>query len=157
VVTAVLGHPQVAMLEAGVGPAVLVGSTLLADLLEKPGVAEWLSKITPQDAAAWEKLPPEQKALFTKDMTQLVGAAQKKGIPVAPSMLAFLAGAAGSQPAAAKSLKELREEAEKRKAAATAAESEQVEPEEAKPVEPQSFARPYTHVFDEEKGVIVPA
>jgi hypothetical protein len=29
--------------------------------------------------------------------------------------------------------------------------------EQAKPAGPQSFARPYTHIFDEEKGMIVPA
>ena len=90
VVTSFLGHPGVAALEATVGPSVLVGSHWLADLMDKPGVAAWVEKLTPKDVAEFDKLPPEQKALFTQDMRDLADAAAKKGKPVSPALTSFL-------------------------------------------------------------------
>ena len=90
VVTALLGHPKVAALEAGVGPAVLLGSQVLANLMDKPEVAAWVEKVTPKDVAEFDKLPPEQKALFTQDMRDLADAAAKKGKPVSPALTRFL-------------------------------------------------------------------
>ena len=90
VVTSFLGHPGVAALEATVGPSVLVGSHWLADLMDKPGVAAWVEKVTPKDVAEFDKLPPEQKALFTQDMRDLADAAAKKGKPVSPALTRFL-------------------------------------------------------------------
>jgi hypothetical protein len=90
VVTALLGHPKVAALEAGVGPAVLLGSQVLANLMDKPEVAAWVEKVTPRDVAEFDKLPPEQKALFTQDMRDLADAAAKKGKPVSPALTRFL-------------------------------------------------------------------
>jgi hypothetical protein len=90
IVTALLGHPKVAALEAGVGPAVLLGSQVLANLMDKPEVAAWVEKVTPKDVAEFDKLPPEQKALFTQDMRDLADAAAKKGKPVSPALTRFL-------------------------------------------------------------------
>jgi len=90
VVTSFLGHPGVAALEATVGPSVLVGSHWLADLMDKPEVAAWVEKVTPKDVAEFDKLPPEQKALFTQDMRDLADAAAKKGKPVSPALTRFL-------------------------------------------------------------------
>ena len=56
----------------------LVGSHWLADLMDKPGVAAWVEKVTPKDVAEFDKLPPEQKALFTQDMRDLADAPQRK-------------------------------------------------------------------------------
>jgi hypothetical protein len=70
---------------------------MLANLLERPDVTAWLSKVTEKDVAQYEKLPPEQKALFTQDMKTLVDAAKTKGIEVSPAMRAFVAGTVASQ------------------------------------------------------------
>jgi hypothetical protein len=90
VVTALLGHPKVAALEASVGPAVLIGSQVLANLMDKPEVAAWVEKVTPKDVAEFDKLPYEQKALFTQDMRDLADAAAKKGKHVSPALTRFL-------------------------------------------------------------------
>ena len=90
VVTALLGHPKVAALEAGVGPAVLLGSQVLANLMDNPEVAAWVKQVTPKEVAEFDKLPENQKALFTQDMRDLADAAAKKGKPVSPALTRFL-------------------------------------------------------------------
>jgi len=91
------GATEAALGGIAAGGVVLAGSHILANLIERPDVTAWLSRVTEKDAAVWDKLPPEQKALFTQDMKQLVDAANKKGVKVSPAMAAFVAGSAASQ------------------------------------------------------------
>jgi hypothetical protein len=166
IVTALLGHPKVAALEAGVGPAVLLGSQVLANLMDKPEVAAWVEKVTPKDVAEFDKLPPEQKALFTQDMRDLADAAAKKGKPVSPALTRFLgkpvvkwgtraAGAyAGVANANRPSLEEM-----KKKAADLLDQMYKSglspKPPDATPA-PQPAAQPaYTHTYDPDTGQIV--
>jgi hypothetical protein len=79
------------------GYAVLTGVNALADLVKRPDVTAWLSKVTPKDTAVWEKLPPDQKALFSDDMAKLFQAAKSKGIHVSPALTAFVVGTVASQ------------------------------------------------------------
>ena len=118
VLSTLLGHPGYAYTEAAMAPMILAGSHALAGLLEQPGVVEWISKVTPRDVAAYEKLPPEEKAVFTQNLRDLVDQAHTRGAIVSPALTAFLGAAAASAPRAPKSLKELRDEAAKRKASA---------------------------------------
>ena len=125
------------------GGAVLAFSHVIANLVERPDVANWLSKVTDKDVQMWQKLPEEQKALFTDDMKALVKEADNKHLPVSPVMRAFVAsGVEGSQQK--QTVQDL-----KKKAA------------ELKPPDvpgPQSSAKPaWTHVYDEKTGTIVAA
>ena len=56
----------------------LVGSHGIANLMDKPEVAAWVEKVTPKDVAEFDKLPSEQKALFTQDMRDLADAAKER-------------------------------------------------------------------------------
>ena len=126
------------------GSAVWVGSTLLADLLEKPGVSEWIARLTEKDAKKWEQLPPEQKALFKADMQALVDAADKKKKPVSPALRAFVGTQIGAQGAQQKqSLDELKKQAEQNKPTPP-----------PPPPGPQSST--YTHYFDPLTNKIIP-
>jgi hypothetical protein len=120
----VLKHGGLGALELASAPAILTGSESVARLLEKPEVQSWLSKITPKDVAMWEKLPPEQKAVFSEELKPIVQAAAAKRFPVASSLVRFV-GAATAAPQAAKSLRQLREEAEKRRPSAALVPTEQ--------------------------------
>ena len=125
------------------GGAVLAFSHVIANLVERPDVANWLSKVTGKDVQMWQKLPEEQKALFTDDMRALVKEADNKHLPVSPVLRAFItSGVAGSQQK--DTVQDL-----KKKAA------------ELKPPDvpgPQSSAKPaWTHVYDEKTGTIVAA
>lgn len=85
-----MGHPFAAGLEISTPVAVVEFSNAVANLLEKPGVVEYLSRITSKDVAAFEKLPPKQKALFKEDMTALTKEAKKQGVTISPVFSAFL-------------------------------------------------------------------
>jgi hypothetical protein len=93
-----LGHPGAAALEISTPFAVVEFSNAVANLLEKPGVVEYLSRITNKDIAAFEKLPPKQRALFKEDMTALTKEAKKQGVTISQVFDKFLktATAAGS-------------------------------------------------------------
>ena len=88
--SAIMDHPGYAIAELASTPAILGGSHLVANLIEKPEVVHWLSSVTDRHVAVWDKLPPEQKALFSADMKQLIEAARKKGKPVSPALTRFL-------------------------------------------------------------------
>jgi len=124
--------------------------TLLTRALRSESMLEWLSKPSAEDMKAINSLPPEDASRLRQALGALAEEEkrthpEKASVKIAPAMAAFLAGATVRQPT--KSLKELRDEANKRKAPATA----------AAPPGPQSSAQPYTHIFDEERGMIVPA
>lgn len=99
---------------ASSGGLVLAGSHALANLLEKPEVVDWISKIDAKDVAAWEKLPPDQKALFTQDMKALADTAEAKKIHISPYLSSFVAGSSASQP---KTPEQIKKEAEERQRA----------------------------------------
>lgn len=124
------------------GGAVLAVSHMVANLVERPDVAAWLSKVTEKDAAVWNKLPDEQKELFTDDMRALVKEADAKHVPVSPYLRTFVtSGVAGEEQ------KQTLEDMKKRA-------------QELKPPDvpgPQSRTLPYTHIFDEKTGTIVAA
>ena len=167
IVTALLGHPKVAALEAGVGPAVLLGSQVLANLMDKPEVAAWVEKVTPKDVAEFDKLPYEQKALFTQDMRDLADAARNKGKPVSPALTRFLtkpavkwgtraAGAyAGVANANRPSIEEVKKQAEELQKSMHLGGFAPAPKETPPPAPgPQSSFRP-THRFDETTGNII--
>lgn len=128
------------------GSAVWVGSTLLADLLEKPGVSEWIARVTAKDAQKWEQLPPEQKALFKVDMQTLVNTADALKKPVSPALRAFVGTQIGAQGAQQRqSLEELKKQADQNKP---------TPPPQAAAPGPQSSN--YTHYFDPLTNKIIP-
>jgi hypothetical protein len=122
--SAIMSHPGYAIAELASTPAILGGSHLVANLIEKPEVVQWLSSVTDRHVAVWDKLPPEQKALFSDDMKQLIEAARKKGVKVSPALTKFVSkpvvkagiGAAGGYAGAANanrpSVEELKRQAE---------------------------------------------
>lgn len=116
------------------GGVVLAGSHMLANLLEHPEVSAWLSKFTPKDAAGFEKLTPEQKALFTQDMTQLVDAAKAKGIKVSPALTRFIAGSAAAETPNQQPLDQVKQKAEQVQSAPA---SQATTPPPAPPAQPQ--------------------
>ena len=93
------GLAEALMRGVGAGVAVMTGSIELSKVLDKPEVRAWIGKVTPEKAAAWEKLPPKQKALFTQDMKALIEEADKKKIPVSPALRLFVTGTIASQKA----------------------------------------------------------
>lgn len=113
VLSTLLGHPGWALTETAMAPVILVGSHALANLLDKPEVAAWIGKVTASDVAAFEKLPPTEKAVFTQNLRQLVEGAEKKKIAISPLLTAFVAGSAATAKTP-KTLKQLREEAQQR-------------------------------------------
>lgn len=70
----------------GAAGAVLMGSDWIANLLDRPDFVKWMSKVTPAKIEEFNKLPPEQKALFTEDMRKIADAARNKGIKVSPDL-----------------------------------------------------------------------
>ncbi len=106
------GAGEAALGGLAAGGVVLAGSHMLANLVERPDVAAWLSNITEKDAAQFRKLPPEQKALFTEDMKKLGDAAQKKGIKLSPAFAAFVGIGAAKQSAQKNSIDEVKKQVE---------------------------------------------
>jgi hypothetical protein len=165
IVTAMLGKPKVALLEATVGPAVLIGSQILANLMDKPEVVAWVEKVTPKDTAEFDKLPPEQKSLFTQDMMDLADAARKKNIKVSPSLTKWLAtngvrravggyaGVTGANPPSPQELKKQADELYKKIYG-----TEPPHPtEEPQTIGPQSSTQGHTHIFNPSTGQIEPS
>jgi hypothetical protein len=108
-----LGRPGYAAMEIAMAPAILAGSHVLSNLLERPEVVSWLSKVTPKDLDLIRSLPEEQRAVFTKNLGELVKDAKKKGFPVAQALTAFVAGS-GATASTPKTMQQLRQEALKR-------------------------------------------
>lgn len=86
-----MGHPYAAAMEISSPAAVIGFSSGVAHLLEKPGVIEYLSRVTDKDVAAYKKLPPEQQALFKDDLGSLSKKAEEKGATISPVLSAFIA------------------------------------------------------------------
>lgn len=106
-----LGHPGAAALELSTPVAVVEFSNAVANLLDKPGVVEYLSRVNSKDVAAFEKLPPKQKALFKDDMRALTKEAKKKGVTISPVFSAFIASPVAGQREKKPTPKELLDEA----------------------------------------------
>ncbi len=144
-------HPSAA--HVGVfSSGLLVGQgmmRLFANIMSHDNIVEWLATPTAEDLKVIEQLPPDQAARLRTGIQALRDEAAKrtpepKGFKINPVVAAFLGGQAKpvEQP---KTLDELRKEADQRK------------PQAASPPGPQSSAKPaHTHVYDEEKGMIVP-
>jgi predicted transposase YbfD/YdcC len=113
VLSTLLGHPGYAFTEVAMAPVILAGSHALAGMLERPEVVNWISKVTPKDVAMFNRLPAEEKAVFTQNLNTLVKAAKKKNLPVAQALTAFVAGSVASAPGP-KTLMQLRKEAAQR-------------------------------------------
>ncbi len=90
IMSAMIGHPGVAVAELLSSPVVLAGSHGLARLIETPAVKDWMGQITPKDVAVWNKLPPSHKAVFAQDLSTLVDAAKQKKMSIAPALLKFV-------------------------------------------------------------------
>jgi hypothetical protein len=108
-----LGRPGYAAMEVAMAPAILAGSHVLANLLERPEVVSWLSKVTPRDLSLIRNLPEEQRNVFVKNLGALVEDAKKRKLPVAQALTAFVAGS-GATASTPKTLQQLRQEALKR-------------------------------------------
>jgi hypothetical protein len=140
------------------GATVFIGSHMLANLVERPDVATWLSKVTDKDVAQWEKLPPEQNALFTEDMKQLSEAAKEKGITVSPSLTGFLAGAGLASQNQKKNsplddVKAKAAELQDTMHKSGLAPKPSTTPVAQETTGPQSYLKP-THIFNATKGII---
>jgi hypothetical protein len=164
-----LGHPGYAIAEFSSFPVIMGGSNMVASLLEKPEVVSWLSKINDKDVEAFNKLPPEQRAVFTQDMKDLADAAKKKGVAVSPVFSRFVnkplvkgairvaGGYAGVANANKPSLEEIKKQAQDLhdqmyKGGLAPAPATTPPLQEATP-DPQSSLRP-THIFNATKGII---
>ena len=133
IMSAALGHPGYALAELVAAPTlVLGGGHLIADFLERPGVAEALTKLTPRDVAAVEKFPPAERAVIAKNLGSIVKAAEKKGIRVSPALKAFVAGTAATA-GGPNTLKQIREQAQRLQQPATSAPEEETEPSAVEP------------------------
>jgi hypothetical protein len=108
-----LGRPGYAAMEVAMAPAILAGSHVLANLLERPEVVSWLSKVTPKDLSLIRNLPEEQRGVFVKNLGELVKDAQKRKLPVAQALTAFVAGSSATA-STPKTIQQLRQEALKR-------------------------------------------
>ena len=140
------GAGEAALGGLAAGGVVLAGSHMLANLLENPKVSSWLTKVTDRDTEVWNKLPPEQKSLFTEDMRQLLEAAKDKNIKVSPALDAFVAGESASQGGKKDPLAEMR---------AKAKELQDRYAPTPVPVAPQPVA-PVPQVRFEDDGSVVP-
>jgi hypothetical protein len=113
IMSAGMGHPGYAFAEVAMAPVILAGSHALAALLERPEVTNWLAKVTPREVAMFNRLPEEEKAVFTQNLNTMVKAAKKKKFPVSQALTAFVAGS-GATASTPKTLQQLRQEALKR-------------------------------------------
>jgi len=138
-----LGRPGYAAMEIAMAPAILAGSHVLANLLDRPEVVSWISKVTPKDLALIKDLPEEQKAVFTQNLGELVKDAQKRKLPVSRALTALVVGG-GAAATTPKTLQQLRKEAlqlQQQQAASApdvtqpaVEEPTQIQPEQAEPV-----------------------
>lgn len=113
IMSAGMGHPGYAFAEVAMAPVILAGSHALAALLERPEVTNWLAKVTPREVAMFNRLPEEEKAVFTQNLNTMVKAAKKNKFPVSQALTAFVAGS-GATASTPKTLQQLRQEALKR-------------------------------------------
>ena len=135
-----LGRPGYAAMEIAMAPAILAGSHVLANLLDRPEVVSWISKVTPKDLALINDLPAEQKAIFTQKLGELVKDAQKRKLSVSRALTALVVGG-GATASTPKTLQQLRKEAlrlQQQQAASdttqpTVEEPTQTQPEQAEP------------------------
>lgn len=143
VLSTLLGHPGWAIAEVAQAPVVLLGSHALANLLERPEFAEWVGKVTPKVLQGIDKLPPEERAVFTQNLRQVADTARKKKMRVSPALTAFVTGSVATT--STPTLKQLREEAQRRQQEAQQETSEETpetvpaaeEPEETDTTETQ--------------------
>jgi predicted XRE-type DNA-binding protein len=115
----------------------------LANLLDRPEVVSWISKVTPKDLALIKDLPEEQKEVFTQNLGELVKDAQKRKLPVSRALTALVVGG-GAAATTPKTLQQLRKEAlqlQQQQAASApdvtqpaVEEPTQTQPEQAEPV-----------------------
>src|SRR5208337_3053305 len=73
-------------------PVYLWGREKIAQVLEKPGVQDWIVKPSPKDIKELMKLPPEYRGVIQQRAGDLVRAAQDRGIRPSPQLLGFVAG-----------------------------------------------------------------
>jgi hypothetical protein len=70
----------------------------LADWLESPKVAEYLTRPDPMTLKQWQRLKPEEQAIVSDALRPIVDAARKKGIMVAPTFVAMVGQTGANQP-----------------------------------------------------------
>ena len=132
VLSTLLGHPGWALAEVAQAPVVLLGSHALANLLERPEFAKWVGTVTPRVLQQIDKLPPEERAVFTQNMRQAVDMAQKKRMRISPALTAFVVGSAATT--TTPTLKQLREKAQQLQQG-TQQQSQEETPETTEPTE----------------------
>jgi flagellar biosynthesis GTPase FlhF len=116
-----LGRPGYAALEVAMAPVILVGSHALSNLLDRPEVVAWLSKVTPRDLAMVRSLPPEMQAVFTKNLDSLAKTATQKGLTVSKGLTAFIAGNAVANNQNLQQLRQKAQQMQQQQEAATSA------------------------------------
>lgn len=85
---------------AEVGSAASLGSyalspALVARIVEKPGVREWLTRPPVDELEGLKKVPYADRIKITDGLGKVVSAAQKQGIKVDPALVALTVGVAG--------------------------------------------------------------
>ena len=75
-------------------PAYLWTREKIAQVLEKPGVEDWITKPTPGDIRELMKLPPEYRGVIQQRTADIVKAQLESGRRVSPQLLGFIAGQA---------------------------------------------------------------
>jgi len=92
-VAAMWGHPILGA--ASIIQAVRGGAKgAMAGMLQRPGMAEELARITPADLRAIDKLRPSDKAALTDNFRELVQEANRRGVRVSPALSAYVGLAA---------------------------------------------------------------
>ena len=74
------------------------GPAIVAKVLAKPGVVEWLTRPPAGELETLGKLPYADRIKITDGLTKVVSQAQRQGIRVSPVLLSYLAAASKSAP-----------------------------------------------------------
>jgi hypothetical protein len=74
------------------------GPAVVAKLLDNPGVREWLTRPPAGELDALQKLPNADRVKITDGLKKVVQQAQTTGVPVSPSVLAFVGASAFMSP-----------------------------------------------------------
>jgi hypothetical protein len=74
------------------------GPAVVAKLLDNPGVREWLTRPPTGELDALQKLPNADRIKITDGLKKVVQQAQTTGVPVSPSVLAFVGASAFMSP-----------------------------------------------------------
>lgn len=102
----VLGHGE-AGAGVGYGIGTAIGPAMIARLVERPGMREWLTRPPTGELETLQKLPNADRLRITDGLKQIATAAQAKGIPISTSLASVL-GLSSVQGPKTRQLQEMR-------------------------------------------------